>query len=201
MSGPWLAAFVALWIVVMVLAGLVLGLLRRVEGILTRAESHSAAMIITPKFGLHPGELVPAFMGHDASGRPVDSSDVLSAAPLVFLFVEEGCRPCGQLVTDLATEGWQANTPLVLVASNQLKSREWLNRSLGGVSVLFEENNRISDAFATGVTPNAFLVGDRRTVIAQFGPASLSALRSWATAITSSEKEVVESREIAVPAS
>ena len=201
MSGPWLAAFVTLWILVMVLAGLLLGLLRRVEGILTRAESHAAAMFITPNFGLRPGELVPAFVGQDADGRTVDSSEVLSEAPLVFLFVEEGCRPCGQLVTDLATEGWQASTPLIVIASNQLKSREWLNECPAGVSLVFEEDRHISDAFSTGTTPNAFLVGDQRTVIAQFVPASLSALRSWATAISSSEKEVVESRETAVPTS
>src|SRR5487761_454732 len=198
MSGPWLAAFVTLWILVIVLAGLLLGLLRRVEGILTRAESHAAAMFITPNFGLRAGELVPAFMGQDADRRTVDSSEVLPEAPLVFLFVEQACRPCAQLVTDLATEGWRASIPLVLVASDQPESREWLNGSPAEVIVLFQENNYISDAFSTGTTPNAFLVGDRRTVVAQLVPASLSALRSWATAITSSEKEVVESREIAV---
>src|SRR5487761_1791863 len=89
MSGPWLAAFVTLWILVIVLAGLLLGLLRRVEGILTRAESHAAAMFITPNFGLRAGEWVPAFMGQDADGRTVDSSEVLPEAPLVFLFVEQ----------------------------------------------------------------------------------------------------------------
>src|SRR5487761_1176005 len=94
MSGPWLAAFVTLWILVIVLAGLLLGLLRRVEGILTRAESHAAAMFITPNFGLRAGEFVPAFMGQDADGRTVDSSEVLPEAPLVFLFVEQACRPC-----------------------------------------------------------------------------------------------------------
>ena len=73
MSGPWIAAFVVLWILVLVLSALVLGLLRRVEGVLTAAESRASSLNPSPKFGLRPGQIVGAFVGYDRADKVVET--------------------------------------------------------------------------------------------------------------------------------
>jgi hypothetical protein len=59
MTAPWIAAFVALWVLVVLVALTVAGLLRRLNGILEQAESRPASD--HGGWGISPGARVPEF--------------------------------------------------------------------------------------------------------------------------------------------
>jgi hypothetical protein len=131
---------------------------------------------------------MPSFAAKTSNGETITSKEVLPLAPFALLFVEPGCAPCEQLVRDLKLTGWRTVPPLVLVAGDDLSARDWL-ADCDFATVLFQADRSAAAAFASTVTPNAFLISAHR-VIAQTVPVSLAALRSWAIAGTSSEKEV-----------
>src|ERR1700686_2158148 len=123
MSGPWIAAFVVLWILVLVLSALVLGLLRRGEGGLTAAESRASSLNPSPKFGLRPGQIVRAFVGYDRADKVVDSIELFDDGPAVVLFVEPGCRPCLQLVSELSASNWTGKPDLIVISPDVSAAR------------------------------------------------------------------------------
>ena len=103
MSAAWIAAFLALWVVVILETVLVLGLMRRVWHLAQEAQ----LLITGPGFdlavgGAPAGAAIPAFHVTDAEGRPLSSAD-LFAMPAVALFVERGCGPCRELARELSS--------------------------------------------------------------------------------------------------
>ncbi len=151
MTGPWLAAFVILWALVLLLALLVLGVLRRVVPLLDRLEEQQQTV---PGLGLPAGTRVPAFEAHDREGDAVTADAI--PRPGIVLFIEPGCGPCEKLAEELRSDAANLDgVPLVFVAPDTNEGRELVPPA---GFVLLQSGHAISHAFQTSITPHAFLV-------------------------------------------
>lgn len=174
MSGPWIAAFVVLWTVVALLVFLVLGLLRRVSGVLEGAEMRLRSSPISMLTGgLAIGEVVEAFSLTDAAGKSV-RSDALLANGAVIVFMEHDCEPCQALATSLREwEGSRFVRP-VFVALNEAERGEW---DLGeAVTLVYQDDRQASEALQNNATPQAFAVDSSGVVVAKSVTNSAAAL-------------------------
>jgi hypothetical protein len=180
MSLPWAVAFVALWALVVVLAVVVLGLLRRVAPILAQAEQalgRSAAGL--DPGGLPPGEEVPPFEVLDGAGERLRPGDSLPL-PAVFLFVEGGCGPCQSLMAEIQERAPAfAGTRLYVVPADPENGKYDALRGRG-ITVLKQEGGQVSAAFRQTAFPHAFAVdGDRRVARSEI-PGSVDQLKDLA---------------------
>jgi hypothetical protein len=175
MSGPWIAAFLALSTLVVIMALLVLGLLRRVSPLLEQAESalRNAGSVPGPLQGLPIGAELPQFEARDIRGSVVTEAD-FAGTPAVVLFIDPGCRPCERLVAELR-RGWevQQGARLWVITGDGHESDLDLP---GQATVLVQSDDRISRAFQTSITPHAFAIGVNGTIVNRDIPDSTDAL-------------------------
>ena len=114
MSAPWIAAFAALWFLVLLLGFAVIGVMRRITGVLERAEQQLATEL---GGGVPLLTAVPAFGLVDQAGEPVSSDDLIRETSIV-LFVDAGCRPCRSIARELSGARIRG-IPLVVVAGEE----------------------------------------------------------------------------------
>jgi hypothetical protein len=99
MSGVWLASYIVLWLVVLLLAFLLAGALRQLGLLQLRLGDDPGALITDT--GLERGTEAPDFAALDAaSGEPVSLSD-LPAVPRMLVFASPGCLSCRELIPGL----------------------------------------------------------------------------------------------------
>jgi len=164
MSGPWIVAVGALWIVVLVLAVLVLGILRRIAPLLIRAESIlSQGQDEQRTDGLSVGAQVPGFELIDAEGEAVRPGQSLPL-PAVFLFVQQGCEPCQDLVAALGEHAESfAGKRLCIIAYGTPDEYDALRAR--GFSVFGQSEGQALRAFDNNEFPNAFAVDQDSKVV------------------------------------
>jgi hypothetical protein len=168
-TGPWLAAFVVLWALVLVLAVLVLGVLRRVVPLLDLQEGQQQTV---PGFGLPAGTAVPAFEARDRDGEAVTADAI--PRPGIVLFIEPGCRPCEKLAEELRSDAANLDgVPLVFVAPDTDEGRALVPPAS---LIMLQTGRAISLAFQTSVTPHAFLVDANGRLSDNTIPASVADL-------------------------
>lgn len=176
MSVPWIAAFVALWVVVILLGFLVLGTLRRLAPLIERTEaSLSEAAQIVPATGLPRGAMVPAFAAEELGGARFTHSE-LRGSRKVLLFLGSSCQACERFVHDLR----QGSVPdlgarLVVVADDAGEARRF--PAANGVTVLVQEDHSLTRLFESDRVPHAFIVEDGR-VLANGWPNDWEGLRN-----------------------
>jgi len=180
-SGPWIAAFVALWLLVLVLAFLHLGLLRRILPVLEAAERHGHGGL--PGLGgLPAGTPLPDFELETEAGDPVHVRD-LRDRQAVWLLASPGCAPCEALAAELREAGEAAlGVPLVTISDVSDTGR-----TLGlppGVTTLFQREGAAAEALRTDATPHALAVDTRGVVVATTTPNTLDDLRALARRLT-----------------
>ncbi|HXG77237.1 MAG TPA: redoxin domain-containing protein [Gaiellaceae bacterium] len=179
MSGPWIAAFAALWGLVIVIGLVVLGTLRRLTGLLERAEESLRAAATISLGGLWPGTTVPPFASETVEGDSFGASD-LDGDQWIVLFLSSACQACEPLVEDLKSAAVpDLGSRLVVVAEDAGWARE-LARARS-VSVLVDEDGAIARMFDIRVVPQAFVIDEARTVLAAGRPNSWDGLRDLQT--------------------
>lgn len=154
MSAPWIAAFAALWLLVLVSIAVELGFLRRATLVLERVEVKLSSERV--RTGASPGQAIAPFEARDREGALVDSQ-TLTRSRGVYVFLESGCEPCRRLVAELgdgafATDG----LPLYVVMDDSEAGRR-----IGlpdQVHVLYESGRDVSEAFNNLATPQAYVV-------------------------------------------
>lgn len=166
MSLPWVVAFLALWVLVIVLAALVLGMMRRMAPLLAKVERITDQQNLPPDHaGLPPGSEVPPFDVVDEAGRKLRLGRTLPL-PAVLLFVDGACPPCKELVEDLLAQAESLRgTRLYVVLKDGSFADEPGFRALREKDLrVFEQRDRqASEAFRQNAIPQAFAVGaDRR---------------------------------------
>lgn len=181
MTDAWIVAFVALWVLVLVIGLLVLGTLRRIVPTLERLESYIPPISADalPR-GLSAGAAVPEFEAERAGGGRFAISD-LRGSPAFVLFLSEECRPCARFVRDLAKNRVPdlAAKLVVVVESDSLA--EQVARAEGAV-VLVQRERELADAFDSNVTPHAFVLDADAVVLASGTPNDWTRLRHLADA-------------------
>lgn len=161
MSWPWVVAFVALWILVLVLAVLMLGAMRRVVPLLVQLEKTAARQGLPSDVGgLPPGSEVPSFELINGAGEKVRFGETLPL-PAVFLLVESGCSPCEELMEELDQQHADSlsGVPLYVVLTDESDGRgKFATLREKGLQVFEQKQKQVSDVFQQQAFPHAFAV-------------------------------------------
>lgn len=176
MTDPWIVAFVALWLLVVVIGLLVLGALRRIVPILERLESYTPPVSVDalPR-GLPRGTRIPEFEAERAGGGQFGTSD-LRGSPSFVLFLSEECRPCARFIRDLARDRVpELGGKLVVVADNASLAHQFAPAQ--GLTVLVQRDREIADVFESNVTPHAFALDADAMVLGGGTPNDWTRLR------------------------
>lgn len=175
MTGPWIAAFVALWVVTLLTAVVVLGLLRRVNTVLDSAEKRLAAAMTPGVGGAAPGTTIGPFEAA-LDGATISSDELF---PGVFVFMSPGCEPCKGLAGELGKIGDRVDdVPVYVVLEDTPDARELPLPA--NVRVLYQRERAVSAAFDTNATPQAFAVDRAATVIERAVPGNAEHVRELA---------------------
>jgi thiol-disulfide isomerase/thioredoxin len=159
MSGPWIAAFVCLTVLVMLLALMVLGVMRRMVGVLERAER----MLANELDGISLLSAVPTFEVIDRAGQIVSSQQILKETSLL-LFLESGCAPCRAIASDLAeSNGLIGSLPLIVVAGEEGLDDDF--KLSPKIAVVRQRNREVARLFKSVATPHAFVVDEDGVVL------------------------------------
>ncbi|HZD80021.1 MAG TPA: redoxin domain-containing protein [Actinomycetota bacterium] len=179
MTAPWIAAFALLWIAVLLVLFLQLGQFRRAIQVLETAERQlQGSPPHLSQQGLPPGSRIPDIEARDPDGVIVRRAD-LAGLGGIFLFLSSDCGPCRDLLEDLGRNaGWDGSLPLIAVIDDTPEAR--LIRFPPGITVLYQTGEAVSRAFDTAVTPHAFLIDARGTVMHKVIPNTAEQLQELA---------------------
>lgn len=155
MTAPWIAAFIVQWILVVGLAGVVLGVLRRTTAALS-------VTVPSPQVdqGPPPGAPLPLLEGTDIDGQPTDTSDLVGDR-FVLLTLSPGCGPCRALAEDLVGAAPQLLARIVVASPGTDLGPLSLP---GGVRAVALGDRRLSEVLGVTATPYAFAVAADGTV-------------------------------------
>lgn len=190
MSAPWIVAFLSLSGIVLLLAVTLLGLLRRVTGVLERTEARLAEAPAQLGGGAAPGTKIPAFEVLSAEGKPVSSSELFSR-PAVALFLSAGCQPCRKLVAELtAGDASLSGVPLLAFIEDTAAAREF--PLAPELSVFYQRQQAAAAAFQSTATPQAFAVDAGEIVYERTVPGSRRHLLELATRLRQGGEPLAE---------
>jgi hypothetical protein len=195
MSAPWAAAVITLWVVVLLIAVVVTGVLRRIGAVLEQAEARLASGVqdsFAPG-GLAVASRAPEFRVFDTNGagkapREI-SSDELIRTPTILLFMSANCAPCRELAAELPSAMRDVDgVPLYAIFDKNEGRPEWLPRD---VPTVFESSREVSRAFENVATPQAYLLDSNRLVVTKRVVMSLSDLKAMVATTTAFRGEVL----------
>jgi thiol-disulfide isomerase/thioredoxin len=161
MSAPWGVLILALWFVVVVLAVILLGLIRRVAPLLVEGQTQHAAL--EPQ-GLAIGAEVPFFRARDDLDRIVEPGELIADGGL-FVFVAPGCPPCDELLLQLAQSVEPIASILYLILDGSSNTDPRIDSAR--VHVLQEIDHSMTRAFGNSAAPHAFAVNREGRVVAR----------------------------------
>lgn len=170
MTGPWIAAIISLWLLVLLIGLGVIGLVRRMIGVLERVEE----LVSQQPPGAPPLTEIPPFEVVDEAGRRVSSVDLIGGVTIV-LFMESRCKPCRALATSLRESGGTVDGLPILVVADEVD----LGRRIGlppEMPIFRQEGRSVAKLFMSTATPHAFVVDDAGVVLDRAVPRSAADL-------------------------
>ena len=174
MSGPWIGAFVVLWLVTLLNTAVVLGGLRRIVNVLERAEARLPAEASAS--GAAVGSAIDPFDLVDEEGRELSWTELVQERT-IFLFMSKRCTACDELARRLGSQQHVDGVPLVVVMDDAEAGREGLPP---GLRVLYERDGAATRALGNRATPQAYVVDRSGVVLGRTVPATLEELRNLA---------------------
>jgi hypothetical protein len=172
-SAPWIAAYAVLWLAVLVVAFTMLGIVRRIGGVLEGLERRVAG--VAPDFGAAVNSTVSPFDLVDAEGRRV-AFDELVAEPTLVLVMSNHCAACTTLAEQLDGVGAAiGGVPLVLVTNAEPETPY-----PAGLRVLYERDGEATTALDNRATPQAYVLDPTGLVLDRRVPGSPAHLEEMA---------------------
>lgn len=165
MSGVWLASYIVLWVVVLLLAFLLAGALRQLGLFQLRLGDDPGALITDT--GLERGTEVPGFTALDSqSGELVSLSD-LPAVPRMLVFASPGCLSCRELIPGLnEVRRTRGEFDFVVVCRGDLESCRAFGRMNGlEARLVVDTTGQIEKDFLVTLTPFAYLIDHEGRVV------------------------------------
>lgn len=185
MTGPWIAALVVLWAVVIVTLFILLGLLRRVTSLFDHDAVHPRSDQVDMQSlvkGLPIGEHVPAAVIETPEGAQMDL--VVPGIWNLVVLISVACSHCRTLVSDLAQTGsLPEGVRTVFVIEDTDAGREFVS-AINGIAA-FQIGDAVGRALDTSATPYGFLVDPEGVVRARSHPNNAAALESLTAAMHS----------------
>ena len=158
MSGVWLASYVVLWVVVLLLAFLLAGALRQLGLLQLRLGDDPGALITDT--GLERGAEAPDFTALGAeSGELVSLSD-LPAVPRMLVFASPGCLSCRELIPGLnEVRKTRGDFDFLVVCRGDLESCQAFGRMNGlEAPMVVDTTGQIEKDYLVTLTPFAYLI-------------------------------------------
>ena len=173
MSAPWIAAFAVLWLTMLVLAFTMIGIVRRIGGVLEGLEQRLTAG--PGEFGAAVNSTISQFEVVDADGRGV-AFDELVAEPTLMLVMSNHCSACTVLAEQLEGIGSSiGNVPFAVVtdADPDVPYPATL-------PVLYDRDGAATKALDNRATPQAYVLDPAGLVLDRKVPSSLGDLEGMA---------------------
>lgn len=178
MSIGWIALVVVLWIVVLLLAAVVVGVLRRVTPLLeSKGDPPSQLPSRLMPQGLPIGSRLPAFNARTLNGEPFSADELLGSTAVVLL-LDGNCPTCRMLEDDMHRSGVvNVSNHLIIVVGDESEARR-----LTGIeaTILLQSDDAVRRAFASNATPHAFAISAEGFVVANDTPNTVAGLRRLA---------------------
>ncbi len=165
MSGVWLASYVVLWVVVLLLAFLLAGALRQLGLLQLRLGDDPGALITDT--GLERGAEAPDFTALGAeSGELVSLSD-LPAVPRMLVFASPGCISCRELIPGLnEVRKTRGDFDFLVVCRGDLESCQAFGRMNGlEAPMVVDTTGQIEKDYLVTLTPFAYLIDHQGRVV------------------------------------
>ena len=161
MSGVWLASYIALWLVVLLLAGAL-----RQLGLLQLRLGDDPGALITDT-GLERGADAPDFTALSAeTGELVSLSD-LPAVPRLIVFTSPGCLSCRELIPGLnEVRATRNDFDFLVVCRGDLESCQGFGRmNRLEAPMVVDTNGQIEKDYAVSLTPFAYVIDHEGKVV------------------------------------
>ncbi len=169
MSGLWLISYVALWILFLVMALLLIGLLHLV------GEIYKAMSLEPPVTSLKKDEEAPEIVLQDLKGKRA-TTEQFRGRITAFVIVSEGCSHCHKLLEEMANakkELSKSSMPQVVLLSldGLTKTKQLINQfELTGIFVtLADPTGELRKKWGVTSIPTTVLVDENMKVYRQFG--------------------------------
>lgn len=175
MTVPWIVAFAALWLVVLIVGALLVGTLHRVIPVLVEAESAmERARRMARVGGIEVGSIVPPF-SVDTVDHSLLTDDDLRGTTSVVLFIGNECPACDELNRSLeAGDVPEIDARLVVVASD---NSHGMRLSRSRVPVVADADRVVTASFGSDRTPHAFVIDPAGRVVGVGSPNGWSGVR------------------------
>jgi len=165
MSGVWLASYIVLWLLVLMLAFLLAGALRQLGLLQLRLGDDPGALITDT--GLERGADAPDFTALAAdTGELVSLSD-LPAVPRMLVFASPGCLSCRELIPGLnEVRKTRKDFDFLVVCRGDLESCRGFGRmNRLEAPMVVDTNGQIEKDYAVTLTPFAYLIDHQGKVV------------------------------------
>ena len=166
MSGVWLASYLVLWLVVLVLAFLLAGSLRQLGLMQLRLGDDPGALITDS--GLERGVQAPDFIATDSeTGEAVTLSE-LPAAPRLLVFASPGCLSCRELIPGLneVRKTRRGEFDFLVICRGDLESCQAFGRmNRLEAPLVVDTNGQIEKDYLVTLTPFAYLLDHEGRVV------------------------------------
>jgi methylamine dehydrogenase accessory protein MauD len=165
MSGVWLASYVVLWLLVLVLAFLLAGALRQVGLLQLRLGDDPGALITDA--GLERGVKAPDFTALDSESRELVTFSELPAKPRLLVFASPGCLSCRELIPGLnEVRKTRPEFDFLVVCRGDAESCQSFGRmNRLEAPMLVDTNGQIEKDYLVTLTPFAYLLDHERNVV------------------------------------
>lgn len=168
MNPWWLASYVALWAVVLLLGFLLLGALRALGLQGWRLEQLEAtAPTRVGRSGLKPGKPAPEFTLPNATGGEVGLRE-FAGRRVLLVFTQSGCGPCHRIMPELNRLQTAGKVQVLVVNNGEPKAtRAWAEEVRARFPVAVQEHYSLSRRYEVFATPFAFLIDERGVIAAK----------------------------------
>jgi methylamine dehydrogenase accessory protein MauD len=165
MSGVWLASYVVLWLVVLVLAFLLAGALRQLGLLQLRLGDDPGALITDT--GLERGTLAPDFAAVDSESRELVTLSELEPRARMIVFASPGCLSCRELIPGLnEVRKTRPEFDFLVVCRGDVESCQAFGRmNRLEAPMVVDTNGQIEKDFLVTLTPFAYLLDHERNVV------------------------------------
>jgi methylamine dehydrogenase accessory protein MauD len=164
-SGVWLASYIVLWLLVLLLAFLLAGALRQLGLLQLRLGDDPGALITD--LGLERGAQAPGFTALDGeTGELVSLSD-LPAVPRMLVFASPGCLSCRELIPGLnEVRKTRGDYDFLVVCRGDLESCQAFGRmNRLEAPMVVDTTGQIEKDYLVTLTPFAYVIDHEGHVV------------------------------------
>jgi methylamine dehydrogenase accessory protein MauD len=166
MSGVWLAAFVMLWLIVLVLGFLLAGALRQLGLIQLRLGDDPGALITDT--GLERGVEAPDFTAVDSESKELVTLSELPGVPRLVVFASPGCLSCRELIPGLneVRKTRAGEFDFLVICRGDVESCQSFGRmNRLEAPMVVDTTGQIEKDYLVTLTPFAYLLDHERKVV------------------------------------